>query len=670
MEAEGDVTYVSFAHLCLGTLMLGRGESLSVVQADAESALALVRQGKFEIAIDGLLGQLRLIHALRGQLSDPCSLDDGRNAATDYTRLGLTRGWYWLRVMQACFIYGNFAAAHEAAQNAREFAAHSASFFELTEYHFFSGLVCAACFDETKPELREELVEHRRELATWAENCPENFAHRVALLDAELARIDGRSLEAMSGYESAVRLAREQGLVHNEAIAWELAARFYAAREYSTIADAYFEKARAGYLRWGAVGKVRQLDSNHSSHEPAYAADPVRAPLGIDAPAAELDLATVVKTSQAVRGETGLDNLIETLMVIALEHAGADRGLLILPRSGELLVEAEASARGDAGISVGRCHGPARHPEVPETLVHYVSRAQEAVLLGDARGPHAFDSDAYWRERQPRSVACIPLVKQAELVGLLYLENQLTAHVFTSSRIGVLTLLASQAATSIANASLEEENATLAEKESLLTEVHHRVKNNLQLISSLLNLQASRIKDPAVAELFADSRNRVRSMALVHENLYRAGNFAKIPMASHLRALCAELARSYLSPARRVELTVEVGDLHLDMNRAIACGLIVNELVSNALKHAFRGDAAGRISIELQPLGNGRHVLRVQDDGVGLPEGIDLGRANSLGLQLVGDLTRQFRGVLSIARGHGTAVSIEFDEAAAPRRGA
>jgi len=301
-------------------------------------------------------------------------------------------------------------------------------------------------------------------------------------------------------------------------------------------------------------------------------------------------------------------------------------------------------------------------------LLHYVSRTQELVLLDDAQRPHSFATDPYLLLRKSRSVVCIPLVKQAELVGLLYLENHLTPHVFSNARIAVLTLLASQVATSLQNASLEEENATLAEKESLLKEVHHRVKNNLQLISSLLNLQSSRIKDPAVAELFADSRNRVRSMALVHENLYRAGNFAKIPMANHIQALCAELTRAYLSPGRTIELVIEVGDLHLDMNRAVACGLIVNELVSNALKHAFSADNPGRIQVSVEALGEGRHTLRVQDDGRGLPEGFDLGRAESLGLQLVGDLTRQLRGTVSVSRERGTTFSITFDEAVTPRR--
>ncbi|MET0794299.1 MAG: histidine kinase dimerization/phosphoacceptor domain -containing protein, partial [Polyangiaceae bacterium] len=414
-----------------------------------------------------------------------------------------------------------------------------------------------------------------------------------------------------------------------------------------------------------AIGKVRQLDRLRDQQPNEL--ESARSLAAIDTPSAELDLATMVKTSQAVTAEIGLEKLIETLMVIALEHAGGERGLLILPRAGELHIEAEARTGDDSGVSVRLRRGIARHPEVPESVVHYVSRTQELVLLADAQAAHAFSSDGYFREQGSRSVVCVPLVKQAELVGLLYLENRLTPHVFTNARIAVLKLLASQAATSLENASLEEENASLAEKDSLLKEVHHRVKNNLQLIGSMLSLQASRIKDPAVAELFADSRNRVRSMALVHENLYRAGNFSKIPMASHIRALCAELTRAYLTPSKPVELIIQVGDMHLDMNRAVACGLIINELLSNALKHAFPQGRAGCVQITVE-LSNGRYSVRVQDDGIGLPEGFDFGRSDSLGLQLVGDLTRQLRGTIRVLRDGGTTFAIEFEETRPSRR--
>ncbi len=202
----------------------------------------------------------------------------------------------------------------------------------------------------------------------------------------------------------------------------------------------------------------------------------------------------------------------------------------------------------------------------------------------------------------------------------------------------------------------------MEEREALLREVHHRVKNNLQLVSSLLSLQEARAPDRAVGELFADSRNRVRSMALVHENLYRAGDFSRIPMAAHIQRLCAHLSEAYAMASSRVELVMRVSDLHLDMDRALSCGLIINELVSNALKHAFPGERAGRVLIELQPFGQNRHALVVADNGVGLPPELDLGTSDSLGLQLVHDFTSQLHGTITLSSASGTRFTIVFDD--------
>jgi two-component sensor histidine kinase len=223
-----------------------------------------------------------------------------------------------------------------------------------------------------------------------------------------------------------------------------------------------------------------------------------------------------------------------------------------------------------------------------------------------------------------------------------------------------LRLLASQAAISLENASLQRREALLEEKDALLKEVHHRVKNNLQLISSLLNLQAANVTDPAVAELFSDSRNRVRSMALVHENLYRAGNFARIPMATHIERLCGQLARAYDLHRQRVALELAVDEIELDMNTATSCGLIINELVSNALKHAFVGQG-GNLRVSLQRDGNAHCVLQVADDGIGIGKDFAAANASSLGLQLVEDLTQQIGGVLSVETGPGTCFTVTFN---------
>lgn len=211
------------------------------------------------------------------------------------------------------------------------------------------------------------------------------------------------------------------------------------------------------------------------------------------------------------------------------------------------------------------------------------------------------------------------------------------------------------------NAARGRLQASLNEKDALLKEVHHRVKNNLQLISSLLNLQASRISDPATASLFVDSRNRVRSMALVHENLYRAGNFAGIAIRSHILSLCAHLRRAHAADG--IEIVAESDDITLDLDRAISCGLIINELVSNAFKHAFIGAASGLIEVSFRRQSSGRCELIVADNGIGMSGRIDIVDAMSLGLQLVRDLVEQLGGRITIARDGGTRCIVSFDDA-------
>jgi PAS domain S-box-containing protein len=202
--------------------------------------------------------------------------------------------------------------------------------------------------------------------------------------------------------------------------------------------------------------------------------------------------------------------------------------------------------------------------------------------------------------------------------------------------------------------------ASLREKEALLKEVHHRVKNNLQLIISLLSLQAARVGDGSVRSVLADSCDRVRSLALVHENLYRAGQFAGVSLARQVQSLCAQLLRSYGDGAR-IGLETRVADVSLDLDRAVPLVLITNELVSNALKHAFPGARSGRVLVELRALVPGRYALIVADDGVGLPAEFDLRNLGSLGLQLVSDLADQLHGTVSFHRDSGTTVTITFD---------
>ena len=267
---------------------------------------------------------------------------------------------------------------------------------------------------------------------------------------AEIARIEGRLVDAEDLYEKAIRSARANGFIHNEAVAYEVAARFYAARGFDTIADAYLREARYCYLRWGADGKVRQLDELYPS---LRSEEPTRGTSStIVAPGELLDLATVIKVSQAVSGEMVLEKLIDRVMRAAIQHAGAERGLLIVPRSDDLRIEAEATTSLD-GVSV-RMHDSAADSAFPESLVRYVTRTREHALLGDASESNPFSADPYIARHRARSVLGLPLINQGKLIGVLYLENSLTPHVFNADRITVLKVLASQAAISLENTRL------------------------------------------------------------------------------------------------------------------------------------------------------------------------------------------------------------------------
>jgi predicted ATPase/two-component sensor histidine kinase len=662
-QETGDLTFAAYSTACLITIQLANGNPLKEMQAEAEQLLDFARKAKFGLVIEMLVSQIGLIRSLRGLTSgfgtfNDAELDEGQFEQHLKANPGLAMAacWHWVRKLQACYLAGDYSSALAAATNATTLMWTSAGFFEVAEVHYYAALAQAAAFDQAPAGERTKLIQaiagHYQMLEAWTQTCPENFADRAALVGAEIARIEGRDMEAMRGYDRAIRSSHENGFPHNEAIADEVAARFYATRGFETISRTYLHNAHACYGRWGADGKVLQLERQHP-HLYETAATLAR-PSAAGLPVEQLDLATVVKTSQAVSGQSGIERVLRTLMVVMLEHTGAERGLLVLRRGDELRIEAEASVAQE-GVKVRLRRSMVNSSVLSEPVVQYVVRTQETVLLDDAQATNQFSVDGYFARQHCRSVLCMPMLRQAELIGLLYLENNLTPNVFTPARLSLLKLLASQAALSLESASVEE-------KEALLREVHHRVKNNLQLISSFLNLQAARIDDPAVAELFADSRNRVRSMALVHENLYRAGDFSRIPMADHIRSLCAQLSRAYNPVSQHTELVIQVSDLYLEMDRAVTCGLIINELVSNALKHAFPDARAGRVSVDLKPLDGERLVLVVSDDGVGLPSELDFERAESVGLQLVHDLTEQLHGTVVVRRDMGTTFTITFDD--------
>jgi PAS domain S-box-containing protein len=467
----GDLTYAAYCCNNLNTNLLATGDPLGDVQREAENGLEFARRARFGIVIDIITSQLGLIRTLRGGTPEFGSFNDGEVDELRFehhlqgeSRLALPECWYWIRKLQARVYSADYVSAIKAASKAQALLWTSTSFFETAEYHFYGALARAAHHDEAsadeRPRHLEALSAHHKQLNVWAENCPENFADRATLVAAEIARIEGRPFDAMCLYEEAIRSARANDFVHNEALANELAGRFYAARGFQKIANVHLRDARYCYLRWGADGKVRQLDQAYSHlREPGPAAGSSST---IGAPIENLDLATVIKVSQAVSGEIVLETLIDTLMRTALEHAGAQRGLLILAHGGATRVEAEATTNGTT-ITVQSRRASVAAADLPDSVLQYVVRTRESVVLDDASAQNAFSADEYIHRNHVRSLLCLPLVRQTALVGVLYLENNLTPSVFTPSRSAVLKLIASQAAISLENAylytDLQQENS-------------------------------------------------------------------------------------------------------------------------------------------------------------------------------------------------------------------
>jgi len=204
------------------------------------------------------------------------------------------------------------------------------------------------------------------------------------------------------------------------------------------------------------------------------------------------------------------------------------------------------------------------------------------------------------------------------------------------------------------------------EKEVLLQEIHHRVKNNLQIITSLLRMQSRAVQDPAFSEALRECQNRVASMALIHDKLYRARDLARVSFGEYIRDLTNNILTSYALPARSVRVRFDIDDLSLSLDYAVPCGLILNELMSNCLKHAFPVGHSGTVYIGFHAEGEEELCLVVRDDGVGVPADVDLGRTSSLGWRLIRALVEQLGGVVQCQTAGGTSVEIRFARQNAP----
>lgn len=392
-------------------------------------------------------------------------------------------------------LYCLFGKAHLAVKTAtftEPFLDGATATLLIPLFYFYDSLARLAVFPEysqtEQDELLEKVTSNQKKMQQWANHAPMNYLHKFYLVEAERHRVLGQLIEAMDGYDRAIQGAKDNEYIQEEALAYELAAKFYLAWGKDIIAQTYLTNAYYAYARWGAKAKVEDLEQcypqlltsllNHKINRPA---DDTLTQLTTGTMTSTsrggsdlLDLATLMKATQTLSGEIQLDQLLATLMQVVMENAGAEKGTLILLQGDSLAIAAQTVIGQVCNLQSIPVY---ESQNIPVSLINYVWRTQETLVIHDATVLKKFAADSYMIQQKPKSVLCSPIKNQGQLIGILYLENNLTTGAFTPKRLEVLNVLSSQAAISIKNAKLYSE---VVKREKELRESEKRLAQFLE----------------------------------------------------------------------------------------------------------------------------------------------------------------------------------------------
>ncbi|PTL81382.1 ATP-binding sensor histidine kinase [Vitiosangium sp. GDMCC 1.1324] len=453
--------FASYAAAYLAILLFSTGTELPLVHAEAEENLVFVQKVGHRDMVGLLLAYRQAVRCLQDRTHQKARYEDDGFSEKEYADSirespSILCEYQALRA-QTSYLLGDLADALEMSRAASKNYPLMQPALPGIDYVFYTALTLAACYpgaaSSEKDSLLSQLQEHLHRLDTWAQGCPENFRHKHQLVSAELARIEGNQGEAMRLYDLAIDSAHQNENPRDEALAQELAGRYYHSLGHRRIASLYLHSAMKGFARWGATAKVAALEEEF----PDLALDealPWKTPTTrehAESRGARLDLLSILKAAETLSGEVVLDRLLEKLMTVCLEVAGAQRGALLLHEDGSLFVRAIGST---SAVSLERTvFHSSRH--VPPTMVAQAYDSGSAVILADARRS-PFSSDSYVVSHALKSAVAVPIRRQASSVGVLYLENNLATRAFAPGRIRVLQLLSSQMAISLENSLLFE----------------------------------------------------------------------------------------------------------------------------------------------------------------------------------------------------------------------
>ncbi|MDD5169313.1 MAG: sigma 54-interacting transcriptional regulator, partial [Syntrophales bacterium] len=471
----GDFEFASYNIYCYCKHAFLSGGALEAVEREMESYRNVIKKLNQETGLrfHGTFHQTVL--NLLGRSSDPCLFPDSEEALLRlYTRSSNRLGIFYLYFCKLLlhYLFGRYEdAIHYAdlAQKATVFEYGGPLAVPLTV--FYGALARLARYRDAAPEERKRILKKvagaQRKMKVWAEHGPANYGQKYHLIEAERSSVMGDDHTAMDHYNCAIESSRTHGFINDEALANELAAGYWLERKMAAFAEPFIRRAHACYTEWECYAKVSQMEEKHPEllAKPAVEKDAEGKEMAPcpDSFSSGLDLATVMKASQAISGEIELERLLSALMRFVVENTGAERGSLILCTEGDLSIAARYEAETDE-VTILPSTPIEQAQELASAIVHFVARTREPIVMNDATREGFFTNDPYIMYRRPKSLFCGPIIHKKRLVSILYLESRLIAGVFSADRRRMIEMLSSQIAVSIDNARLYERLKKAEEK--------------------------------------------------------------------------------------------------------------------------------------------------------------------------------------------------------------
>jgi predicted ATPase/serine phosphatase RsbU (regulator of sigma subunit)/tRNA A-37 threonylcarbamoyl transferase component Bud32 len=501
LTESGDVEFATYACMHILSDMFFSGRPLNEFLDRANQFLEAARRRKFDDDAKAFMMDRQLALCLRGETNSPATFETPDFHESGFLEnLSLLRvSDFWIAKLQAHTILGTFDEALEAIEKLTPIA-HTLTRQPMeAEFAFYASLTYASVMFRVdggrRKTYRKAMRNNLAKLRLWSSRCPENFEALALFVEAELAGVNNNVPGALALIEKAMLAARKQGFQHIEGLAHERAARFHIRLSGKPqVADELAEAVR-GFTRWGAQGKVRLLQREFPEFvtvgSPQTRTSGTMETASTGTATTSLDLTSVLKASQALSGEIQFDRLLDSMMQIILENAGAQRGVVLLERSGEFKIEAEGNAQ-DKSVTVLPSIPVEGTERLSDAIVRYVARTKEYLVLNDASREGAFTDDPYIRRVKAKSILCAPILHQTRMTGIVFLENNLTVGAFTPQRLEILRLLSAQIAISI-------ENALLHEKEKAFVRMQEEIRLASQIQQNLLPVASPSIAGYEVA---------------------------------------------------------------------------------------------------------------------------------------------------------------------------